>query len=151
MPDDGLRREPTFLGPFFVIAGVGHLLFGVVGLALPRWFYATVPPWPPLHVGQIQIAGVFDLALATAFLVAAADVDRFAPLMLPVGVVAEWGHAAVRVGHIVAGDNPAADWQGPLTMIVFGAVCLAALVRHSLTANEPTSGRSRDDGPTCTS
>jgi len=146
-----MRREPALLAPFFAIAGVAHSLFGVAGLALPRWFYATAPPWPPLHVGQIQIAGVFDLTLATAFFVAATDVDRFAPLMLAVGVVAEWGHAAVRVGHVVAGDNPAADWPGPLAMFVVGAVCLAALARHSATANEPESGRSRDDGPTRTS
>jgi hypothetical protein len=115
----GLFRLPgrlgsrSLLGRFFAVAGVAHLLFGVAGFAVPRWFYASVPPWPPLHVGQIQIAGVFDLALATGFFVAARDVDRFAPLMLPIGVVAEWGHAAVRIGHIVAGDNPAAGWAGP--------------------------------------
>jgi hypothetical protein len=124
------RFRAMILRPFFLTAGVAHLLFGAAGTAFPRWFFATVPPWPPLHVGQIQIGGVFDLALATGFLLAARDVGRYAPVMLPVGVVAEWGHAAVRIGHIVAGDNPAADWPGPLAMAVFGAICLAGLVRR---------------------
>jgi hypothetical protein len=126
----GGRLGASMLRRFFLAAGVAHLLFGIAGVAYPRWFFATVPPWPPLHVGQIQIGGVFDLALATGFLVAARDVGRYAGVMLPVGVVAEWGHAAVRIGHIVAGDNPAGDWPGPLAMLVLGGFCLAALARR---------------------
>ncbi len=59
-----MSRYLTTLLSFF---GVAHFAFGVAGIAFPRWFYATVPPWPPLHVGQIQIAGVFDLAMAVLF------------------------------------------------------------------------------------
>ena len=71
-----MRRYLNILLRF---SGVVHLAFGVAGTVFPRWFYATVPPWPPLHVGQIQIAGVFDLALAVLFLAAATDLDRYLP------------------------------------------------------------------------
>jgi hypothetical protein len=111
---------------FFIAAGCGHLIFGIAGTAFPRWFFTAAPPWPPLHVGQIQIAGVFDLALATGFLVAASDVEAYANLMLAVGLVADWGHAAVRLAHMVLGDNPRADWPGPVAMLLIGAVCLIA-------------------------
>src|SRR5436309_4276903 len=79
----------------FVVWGVAHLAFGIAGAAFPRWFFGAVPPWPPLHVGQIQIAGIFDLAMATAFLIAATDVARYAPLMIAAGVV-EIGRASCR-------------------------------------------------------
>src|SRR6266566_8973360 len=58
----------------FAVCGVAHLAFGTAGVVFPRWFFGVLPPWPPLHVGQIQIAGIFDLAMATAFLIAATDV-----------------------------------------------------------------------------
>ena len=110
----------------FAVWGVAHLAYGVAGAAFPRWFFGAVPPWPPFHVGQIQIAGIFDLAMATAFLLAASDVIRYASLMIAVGIVAEWGHALVRIGHIVAGDNPPADLVAPLLMLTFGAVLAVA-------------------------
>ena len=90
----------------------------------PRWFYATVPPWPPLHVGQIQIAGIFDLTLAVLFVVAATDIDRYLPIVAPTGPVAECGHALVRIAHIVAGDNQPADLLAPSFMLAFGSVLL---------------------------
>ena len=110
-----LLTRDSSLRLLFAVWGVAHLAFGIAGAAFPRWFFGAVPPWPPLHVGQIQIAGIFDLAMATAFLMAAADVARYAPLMIAVGIVAEWGHALVRIGHIVAGDDPPADlgWGRP--------------------------------------
>ena len=104
--------------------GVAHLAFGVAGTVFPRWFYQTVPPWPPLHVGQIQIAGVFDLALAVLFFVAATDLDRYLPIVIPVGVVAECGHALVRIGHVMAGDNTRDDLLAPALMLLFGLVLL---------------------------
>ena len=110
----------------FVVWGVAHLAFGIAGAAFPRWFFGAVPPWPPLHVGQIQIAGIFDLAMATAFLIAATDVARYAPLMIAAGVVAELGHALVRIGHIVVGDDPPADLGPPLLMLAFGAILAVA-------------------------
>jgi uncharacterized membrane protein len=116
----------AFVRRLFVIAGILHLAFGVAGVLAPRWFFATVPPWPPLHVGQIQIAGIFDLSLATGFLVASHDVARYADVMLAVGVVAEWGHASVRIGHMLVGDNPTADWLGPAGMLVIGALLAIA-------------------------
>src|SRR5262245_9337699 len=97
-----------FLRWLFVIAGMLHLAFGVAGVAAPRWFFANVLPWPPMHVGQIQIAGVFDLSLAGGFLIASIDVARYADVMLAVGLIAEWGHAAVRIAHMLVGDNPVA-------------------------------------------
>ena len=108
-----------------VAAGLVHCAIGVVALVSPRWFFASAPPWPPLHVGQIQIAAVFDLSLAALFLVAARDVPRFLPIATIVGVVAEWGHAAVRVGHIVLGSNPADDLFLPILMLAFGAILCA--------------------------
>jgi len=119
-------RDPRKLRMLFVAAGLAHLVFGVTGALAPRWFFAVVPPWPPLHAGQIQIAGVFDLTLATLFLVAASDVDRYAPLVIPVGVVAEWGHALVRLGHIAVGDNSPADWPPSAGMVLIGAALVAA-------------------------
>ena len=110
----------------FAASGLAHLAFGVAGAAFPRWFFGAVPPWPPLHVGQLQIAGIFDLAMATAFLIAASDVTRYASLMIAVGIVAEWGHALVRIGHIAAGDNPPADLVAPLFMLTFGAILAVA-------------------------
>lgn len=92
--------------------------------------FATVPPWPPLHVGRIQIAGVFDLSMAAGFLIAATDMVRYGTLMIVVGVVAEWGHAVVRIGHIIAGDNPAADLVAAILMLVFGAILVVAGVER---------------------
>lgn len=88
-------RQPIIGDPvlriLFLLWAAAHFVFEIAGLAFPRWFFATVPPWPPLHVGQIQIAGVFDLSMAAAFLIAATDVPRYGALMIVVGVVAEWG------------------------------------------------------------
>jgi len=109
----------------FLAAGLAHGIIGAVALVAPRWFFTSVPFWPPLHVGQIQIAAVFDLSLAALFLIAARDVPRFLPIATLVGVVAEWGHAAVRVGHVVAGGNPASDLFRPALMFLFGAVLFA--------------------------
>jgi hypothetical protein len=110
--------------------GVAHLGFGIAGLAFPRWFFAAVPPWPPLHVGQIQIAGIFDLTLAALFLGAALDPVRYLPVVVPAGVVAECGHALVRIGHVVAGDNPPADLVAPGAMLTFGLYLFAVGVRQ---------------------
>jgi hypothetical protein len=120
---------PRLLKTLFIFWGVAHLLFGIAGAALPRWFFSVVPPWPPLHIGQIQIGGVFDLAMAAAFLFAATDVDRYAPLMIPVGVVAEGGHAAVRIGHVMLGDNPLDDLLAPICMAAFAVYLAVAGVR----------------------
>jgi hypothetical protein len=109
-----------YLNILLWFAGVVHVAFGVAGTVLPRWFYASVPPWPPLHVGQIQIAGVFDLALAVLFFVAATDLNRYLPIVVPVGIVAECGHALVRIGHVMAGDNPRDDLLAPAFMLLFG-------------------------------
>jgi len=130
---------PRFLLAFF---GIAHLAFGIAGLVFPRWFYAAVPPWPPLHLGQIQIAGVFDLSLAVLFLGGALDPRRYLPVVAPAGAVAELGHAGVRIGHIIAGDNPPADWLGPSGMLAFGAYLLILTIRragaakHAALANE---------------
>jgi hypothetical protein len=86
-----------------------------------------------MHVGQIQIAGVFDFSLAALFLGAARDLDRYLPLAVLVGVVAELGHALVRIGHIVGGSNPASDLLLPLLMFSFAVLLvLAGLRRRSL-------------------
>lgn len=60
------------------------------------------------------------MALAILFLVAATDVDRYLPIIIPVGVVAECGHALVRIGHVLAGDNPRDDLLAPAFMMLFG-------------------------------
>ena len=104
--------------------GIAHLAFGVAGTAFPRWFYDALPPWPPLHVGQIQIAGIFDLALGVLFLVAATDINRYLPIVVPVGAIAECGHALVRIGHVVAGDDPINDLLAPIIMLLFGFALL---------------------------
>lgn len=125
MNSDFSRRGMTgYLKPTFRLFGLAHLAFGIAGTVFPRWFYATVPPWPPLHVGQIQIAGVFDLALAVLFFVAATDLNRYLPIVIPVGFVAECGHALVRIGHVLAGDNPRDDLLAPTFMLLFGLVLL---------------------------
>ncbi len=106
--------------------GIAHLLFGIAGVGFPIWFFRAVPPWPPMHIGQIQIAGVFDLSLAVLFLRAATDLDRYLPLVIPVGTVAECGHALVRIGHVIAGDNPRDDLLAPALMLLFGVFLFAA-------------------------
>jgi hypothetical protein len=105
--------------------GLAHLLFGVAGVAGPRWFFDALPAWPPLHVGQIQIAGVFDLTLAALFLAAVTDVRRYLPVVVPAGAVAECGHALVRMGHVMVGDDPPADLVAPSFMLAFGVYLLA--------------------------
>ena len=112
----------------WLLAGA-HLLFGLAGVAAPRWFYSNVPPWPPLHIGQIQIAGVFDLSLAVLFFGGARNVDRYLPVVVSVGAVAELGHALVRIGHVIAGDNPPADLAAPALMLVSGLVLLGVGAR----------------------
>jgi hypothetical protein len=119
-----MRSHTRGLAGLFAAAGVVHLVVGVAGAAFPRWFFAAAPPWPPLHVGQIQIAGVFDLTMATLYLVAAGDVGRHVRLVIPAGIVAEWGHALVRIGHMVTGDNPPSDWVGPVAMLLLGAALM---------------------------
>jgi hypothetical protein len=126
--------------------GFAHLAFGIAGVAFPRWFFGAVPPWPPLHVGQIQIAGVFDLALAVMFLMAARDVDRYAPLVVPVGAVAEVGHACVRIGHVIAGDNPPDDLAAPGVMLLFGAALVVIGVR-AYTASRQRRPERRPEAP----
>ena len=118
--------KDSFLRVFVALWGLGHLVFGIAGAAFPRWFFGSVPPWPPLHVGQLQIAGVFDLSMATAFLIATSDVQRYASLIIPVGVVAEAGHALVRIGHVIAGDNPRTDLVVPSLMVLVAVVLAAA-------------------------
>lgn len=130
-PRDSARLPPYLRGLIWFF-GAMHLLFGVAGLAFPRWFFRSVPPWPPLHVGQIQIGGVFDLALAVLFLGATRDFDRYGPLVVAVGAVAECGHGLVRLGHILAGDDPMADLVPPVAMLLFGLVLLAIGVRSTL-------------------
>lgn len=124
-----------------MIFGIAHLVFGIAGVAFPRWFFGAVPPWPPLHVGQIQIAGVFDLALAAVFLGAATDPTRYLPLVIPAGVIAECGHALVRIGHVIAGDNPPADLLAPACMLAFGLYLLALGVRLWSTSSDSTPPR----------
>ncbi len=119
-----MSHKNSFLRILFGLAGAGHLIFGIVGLAFPRWFFSTVPPWPPLHVGQIQIGGVFDLAMAAVYIGGARDVHRYGPLVIMVGIVAEWSHALVRIGHIIIGDNPIADLFLPGLMLILGAILL---------------------------
>jgi hypothetical protein len=120
----------AFLRTFFLLWGLGHLIVGVAGAAWPRWFFSAVPPWPPLHVGQVQIAGVFDLSMATAFLAAAMDVQRYADLIIPVGIVAEGGHALVRIGHVITGDNPPADLVLPTVMISVAVILAIAGIQR---------------------
>jgi uncharacterized membrane protein len=124
-----LAREP-FLKTFFVLWGLGHLVVGIAGTMFPRWFFGAVPPWPPLHIGQIQIAGIFDLSMATVFLGAATDVQRYADLVIPVGVVAEGGHALVRIGHVIAGDNPPADLVLPSVMVAVAVILALARIQR---------------------
>ena len=83
-----------------------------------------------LGVGQIQIAGVFDLALAALFLGASRDLERYLPLAVLVAVVAELGHALVRIGHILVGSNPASDLVLPLLMLSFAVLLVLAGLRH---------------------
>jgi hypothetical protein len=120
-----LERMKGVLKAVLWCAAAAHLAFGVAGTFFPRWFYSILPLWPPLHAGQIQIAGVFDLALAALFFVAVSDIDRYLPIVVPVGVVAECGHALVRLGHVVAGDNPPGDLVAPTVMLLFGIFLLA--------------------------
>ncbi len=126
-----------YLKGLFWFFGVAHLLFGIAGTAFPKWFFETVPPWPPLHVGQIQIAGIFDLSLAVLFLVATSDPERYVPLVIPVGVVAECGHALVRIGHVIAGDNRPDDLLAPILMLLFGLVLFGAGVRRWSSSTSP--------------
>ena len=120
---------PRHLKQVFWFFGLAHLAFGIAGTAFPRWFFAAVPLWPPLHVGQIQIGGVFDLALAALLLGATIDLDRYLPLVIPAGVIAECGHALVRIGHVIAGDNPTADLLAPAFMLLFGLYLLIVGLR----------------------
>jgi uncharacterized membrane protein len=124
-------ESQRFLRAVLVLGGLAHLVIGAAGMAFPRWFFSAAPPWPPLHVGQIQIGGIFDLAMAVLFLASARDLARYLPLAVFVGVVAEWGHASVRIGHILAGDNPTADLLLPSLMLVLGGILVWAGTRRT--------------------
>ena len=130
-----------FLRSFFILWGLCHLIVGIAGTAFPRWFFSAVPPWPPLHVGQIQIAGIFDLSMATAFLAAARDVRRYAALIIPVGVVAEGGHALVRIGHVITGDNPPADLVLPSVMVAVAVMLAIGAIQRRAQAPTPRMQR----------
>jgi hypothetical protein len=49
--------------------------------------------------------------------------------MVLVGVVAEGGHAAIRISHIVLGDNPTGDLLAPICMAAFAVYLVAAGIR----------------------
>ena len=113
-----------------VAGGLIHLAIGFAGLVFPRWFFHAAPPWPPMHLGQLQIGGVFDLAMAALFLGAARDLQRYLPLAVVVGVVAELGHALVRIGHIAGGSNPVSDLFLPILMLSFAVILVLVGLRH---------------------
>ena len=137
MPSSSESPRRRYFRLLFRFFGLAHLAFGVAGTAFPRWFYQAVPPWPPMHAGQIQIAGVFDLARAALFLIAATDIPRYLLLASWVGAVAELGHALVRIGHVLAGDNPPDDLLAPFFMLLFGLLLLATVLRSR--PREPAS------------
>jgi uncharacterized membrane protein len=83
-----------FLKVLLLCFGAAHLAFGIAGVAFPTWFHRHVPPWPPLHIGQIQIAGVFDLALAALFLGAATNV-RPSPWAWSLNAATRWCASAM--------------------------------------------------------
>jgi len=56
--------------------------------------------------------------------VGATDFDRYLPIVVPVGAVAECGRALVRIGHVLAGDDPRDDLPTPIVMLLFGLVLL---------------------------
>ena len=125
-----MKGRWRLIGIALVVAGLAHLLFGVAGLAFPRWFFSAVPPWPPLHVGQLQIGGVFDLSMAALFFATARNLKRYLPLAAFVGVIAEWGNALVRIGHIATGTNPATDLLFPVLMLIFGGILVWSVTRR---------------------
>lgn len=127
-------QRSSMLHSLLLVAGFLHLVIGLAGVGFPRWFFELAPLWPPMHVGQIQIAGVFDLALAVLFLGTARNLERYLPLAVAVGVVAEWGHGLVRIGHILAGSNPSSDMFLPVLMLVFGGILGFAGVRNRTAA-----------------
>jgi hypothetical protein len=53
----------------------------------------------------------------------------YGPLVIPVGVVAECGHGLVRIGHVIAGDDPPDDLVAPAFMLTFGLVLLVVGAR----------------------
>ena len=83
-----MQMPARLLGVVLLLGGLSHLAIGGIAVAVPRRFFDLAPPWPPLHAGQIQIAGIFDLSLAALFLISATDVRRFLPLVVGVGLVA---------------------------------------------------------------
>ena len=68
--------------------------------------------------------------MAVLFFGAAKAPERYFPLAVAVGVVAEWGHAFVRIGHILRGSNPVADLFLPILMVLFGAILIALSMRR---------------------
>jgi len=127
-PGEEATTVLAFLRASFWFFAFAHLAFGIAGVAFPAWFFAAVPPWRPLHVGQIQIAGVFDLCLAALFFAGGWDFERYLPLVTAVGAVGECGHAAVRIGHVALGDNPGADLMFPSIMLGYGLILVCAFI-----------------------
>jgi hypothetical protein len=83
---------------------------------------------------------VFDLALAALFLVGATNVERYLPVIGIAGSLAECGHALVRIGHVLAGDNPRDDLLAPFVMLSFGFFLAAVAIRVRRRNRRPGTG-----------
>jgi hypothetical protein len=66
-------------------------------------------------------------------------VRRYAALVIPVGVVAEGGHALVRIGHVIAGDNPIADLVLPSVMMAVAVILAIAGIQRGAHPSPPVT------------
>lgn len=118
--------------------GVGHLVTAVTFLFWPEHFLVgtgDVPPWPfsilqfgswpPLHQGFMNIVAVYDVAVAVALFMAAANPARHTGIV--VFAIVLWVlHGAAHAYHIVWGSSPGEYW-GAVAELWLGAALLLVL------------------------
>lgn len=125
--------------------GVGHLVTATLFLFWPAYFLlgtGAEPPWPlsffqfgvwpPLHQGFMNIVAVYDVAVAFALFLAAADPRRHHGILLFAIVL--WAlHGGAHAYHIVWGDSPGHYWGAVIELWV-GAALLAILYPRRVSA-----------------
>lgn len=102
--------------------GVGHLVTAAMFWGWPEYFLlgtGPVPPWPlsalqfgswpPLHQGFLQAVGGYDVAVAVALFVAAANPRRHRGILV-FAVTLFAVHGGVHAYHILWGASPEIYW-----------------------------------------
>jgi hypothetical protein len=118
--------------------GVGHLITATMFVLWPDYFLVgrgDRPPWPfsifqfgvwpPVHQGFLNVLAMYDIAVAFALFVAAANPVKHRGILMFASVL--WVlHGGAHAYHILWGNSPDAYWW-TVVELYLGVGLLAAL------------------------